>query len=112
MRVEDAQRVVDLAEVRDPPAHDIHAEPWDGATRKPNGDGAPASDNSRAGSDGYQPGDHALHGANYRRLLKVDHVAGGPAQQRHGRADVGVEHGDAGICGRRVGVPAVEAVPA
>ena len=110
--MEDAEGVVNLAEVRNFLAHDVHAEPRDSATGKANDDGAPTRHDTGSRSDGDESRDHPLDGANNGRLLVVDYIAHGPAEQRHGGGDVGIENGGARIGGGRIWISTIEAVPA
>ena len=112
MSVEDAQSVIDLSEVCDFLAHDVHGKPRNGASSKADTDGTPASNNTSAGSDTNKARNHALHGTNHRWLLKVNHITDSPAQKRHGSSDVGIEHSRPGVCGSRIRISSVEAVPA
>lgn len=110
MGVENLERVVDLAEEFRAPEN-IHRDPGDGAGAQAEEDGAPAGDHTRGGGDGDEACDHALHGADDGRFLEEDHVHGDPAEEAHGGADIGVQHGNTGIGARCVWIPAVEAVP-
>lgn len=112
VRVRDAQRVVKVALEKGGFADNVHGQPGDGAGPDAQEDGAPACDDAGRGGDGHEARDHAVDGADDGGLLVVEHVAQHPRQQGHGGAQVGVEHGDAGVRRGGVGITAVEAVPA
>ena len=110
MRVEDFECIVNLAEELCASKY-VHGNPRDGAGTKAQENGTPASNHTGSRRDGYQASDHTLNGANHGWFLEKDHIHHHPGQQTGRGADVGVEHGHAGIGTRSVRITSVEAVP-
>uniref|UniRef100_A0A8R7U016 Uncharacterized protein n=1 Tax=Triticum urartu TaxID=4572 RepID=A0A8R7U016_TRIUA len=109
--VEHAQRVVHALQQLGPLVHDHHGEPRDAAGEDPHHDRRPPLDQTRAGRDADEAGDHALDGADDGGLLEEDDVQGGPDEEAGRGADVGVEHCDGGVEVGGVRVTAVEPGP-
>ena len=74
MCVEDLQGVVDMREDRHSAAGDVHCEPWDDTREEAERDGSPACNKTSSRSNGNKTCDHALDGANDRRLAEIDEI--------------------------------------
>ena len=110
--VEDAERVVEQLHKADLLGEQVHREPRHAAGAEGQADGAPAGYVAGGRRDGHEARDHAVDHAHQAGLAVVEVVAGHPDQHAERGAQVGVEHGHAGVRAGRVGVAAVEAVPA
>ena len=96
VRGEHAEHVVDLL-------HEVellelvHRQPRDDARADADDDRADAVDVTGGRRDRDEAGDHAVDGAENRRLAVGHLVHQRPDQQRDGGRGVGVEHGRAGV---------------
>lgn len=110
MRMEDIQRIIDLAHERQT-TEPIQRNPRHGARAKTKQDGAPAGNNTGGGGDGDKTCDHTLHSTNDRWFLEENDIHDRPGEQRHGRTDIRVQHRNTSIGTGGIRIPSIEAVP-
>ena len=111
MGVDNPKTIVDLLEECESLPDGVHRQPRDRSRNESHDDGTPASDHTSCGSDRDKSRNHTVDSANDGRFLVDDDIEEGPPSTRHGRADVSVENGGAGIGTRSVRITTVEAVP-
>src|SRR5271154_455710 len=93
-------------------AHNIHREPRNRSGENSHDNCCPTRNNTCRRSDSNETSNHALNCADNRRFLEENEIQNRPGQNRHCRANVGVENGCTRIRAGGIWITSVETVPA